>query len=66
MLSNPIHRLEIYVYDSEAIKQDGDDPLNAILYRYPNDVTEENAIFICGHLMSTIKCCKTLFSESPR
>ena len=26
MLSNPIHRLEIYVYDTEAIKQEGDDP----------------------------------------
>ena len=61
-----MNRLEIYVYDSEAIKREGDDPLNAVLFRYPIEITNENAIFTCGHLMSTIKCCHTIFSESPR
>ena len=61
-----MNRLEIYVYDSEAIKREGDDPLNAVLFRYPIEITDENAIFTCGHLMSTIKCCHTMFSESPR
>ena len=58
--------MEIYVYDSEAIKYQGDDPLNAVIFRFPYDTTDEHAIFTCGHLMSTIKCCQEVFSETPR
>ena len=63
---NICYRWEIYLYDSEAIKNEGDDPLDAILFHYPTDLSEEHILFTCGHLMSTAKFCENLFSESTR
>ena len=66
MSATSMYRREVYVYDSEAVRKEEDDPLDAILFCYPFDISDDHAIFTCGHIMSTIKCCQDFFSESPK
>ena len=60
------YRWEIYLYDSEALRKERDDPLDAIVFHYPYNLSEEHVLFTCGHLMSTSKFCRDLFSEDTR
>ena len=60
------YRWELYLYDSEMIKHEKDDPLDAILFHYPFVLPPQHILFTCGHLMSIVKFCQEFFSESTR
>ncbi|XP_050301401.1 uncharacterized protein LOC126739666 isoform X2 [Anthonomus grandis grandis] len=52
----------LFLYDSELLKQEEDDPNSAILYFYPTWVSEHQKTALCGQLMGTTLCLKGLFS----
>lgn len=52
----------IFVYDTELLKKEEDDPNSAILYFYPTWVSDEQKTALCGQLMGTILCLRGLFS----
>ncbi|KAF7271790.1 hypothetical protein GWI33_015374 [Rhynchophorus ferrugineus] len=52
----------IFVYDTELLKREEDDPNSAILYFYPTWVSEQQKTLLCGQLMGTLNCIRSLFT----
>lgn len=42
-------RLELFLYDTEKIKAESDDPQSAILFHYPSELTDKQVLTHAGH-----------------
>ncbi len=42
---------EAYFYDLEAVADEADDPLKAVLFHWPPDLSDEHVILVAGHLV---------------
>jgi hypothetical protein len=42
---------EAYFYDLEAVEDEADDPLRAVLFHWPPDLSDEHVILVAGHLV---------------
>ncbi|KAL1517559.1 hypothetical protein ABEB36_001308 [Hypothenemus hampei] len=51
----------IFLYDTELLRREEDDPNSAILYFYPSWVSDQQKTALCGQLMGTLMCSKNLF-----
>ncbi|RZC22683.1 hypothetical protein BDFB_007730 [Asbolus verrucosus] len=51
----------IFVYDSQMLQKE-DDPSTAILYFHPTWVSDQQKTALCGQLMGTVHCIKSIFS----
>ncbi|RZC43137.1 uncharacterized protein BDFB_002659 [Asbolus verrucosus] len=52
----------IFVYDSQMLQKEEDDPSTAILYFHPTWVSDQQKTALCGQLMGTVHCVKSIFS----
>ncbi|XP_044269482.1 uncharacterized protein LOC123014426 isoform X2 [Tribolium madens] len=52
----------ILVYDSQMLQKEEDDPASAILYFHPTWVSDQQKTALCGQLMGTVHCVKSIFS----
>lgn len=43
----------VFVYDTECLSAEGDDPASAVLYFHPNWVSNTQKLALCGQLMGT-------------
>lgn len=57
--------LIIFVYDSEMLQKEDDDPANAILYFHPTWVSDQQKAALCGQLMGTVHCVKSVL-QTPK
>ena len=47
-------RMEAYFYDLEAVVDEADDPLKAVIFRWPMDLDDDHVIMVAGHLVRSI------------
>ncbi|KAJ3664390.1 hypothetical protein Zmor_008565 [Zophobas morio] len=52
----------ILVYDTQLLQREEDDPATAILYFHPTWVSDQQKTALCGQLMGTVHCVKSIFS----
>ncbi|XP_037944619.1 uncharacterized protein LOC119678611 isoform X1 [Teleopsis dalmanni] len=55
----------VFVYDTECLKEEADDPVNAVLYFHPSWVSDTQKVALCGQLMGTTYFLKDCFFK-PR
>lgn len=55
----------IFVYDTQMVQREEDDPASAILYFHPTWVSDQQKAALCGQIIGTMQCVKTIFS-SPK
>ena len=49
--------MEAYFYDLEAVEDEADDPLKAVIFRWPVDLDDDHVVMVAGHLVrSSVKC----------
>ncbi|XP_065161908.1 uncharacterized protein HPS4 [Atheta coriaria] len=52
----------IFVYDTQLLKHEGDDPASAILYFHPGWVSDQQKTALCGQIMGTAHFLKSVFA----
>lgn len=52
----------IFVYDTQLLKKEEDDPCSAILYFHPHWVSDQQRTALCGQIMGTVHCLKSVFN----
>lgn len=55
----------IFVYDTELLKNEEDDPSTAILYFHPGWVSDQQKTSLCGQIIGTARFLTETFT-SPR
>ncbi|KAL9921385.1 Hermansky-Pudlak syndrome 4 protein isoform 1-T1 [Glossina fuscipes fuscipes] len=55
----------VFVYDTECLKDESDDPVKAVLYFHPSWVSDTQKVALCGQLMGTSYFLKDCFFK-PR
>ncbi|XP_017839556.1 uncharacterized protein LOC108597490 isoform X2 [Drosophila busckii] len=55
----------VFVYDTECLKDEADDPISAVLYFHPSWVSDTQKVALCGQLMGTSYFLKDCFFK-PR
>ncbi|XP_034478130.1 uncharacterized protein LOC117784486 isoform X2 [Drosophila innubila] len=55
----------VFVYDTECLKDEADDPIAAVLYFHPSWVSDTQKVALCGQLMGTSYFLKDCFFK-PR
>lgn len=55
----------MFVYDTECLKDEADDPIAAVLYFHPSWVSDTQKVALCGQLMGTSYFLKDCFFK-PR
>lgn len=53
----------VFVYDTEKLTHEDDDPIRALLYFYPNWVSDVQKIALCGQLMGTVTFLQATFGK---
>lgn len=43
----------VFVYDTECLKEEADDPVKAVLYFHPSWVSDTQKVALCGQLMGS-------------
>ncbi|XP_067626622.1 uncharacterized protein HPS4 isoform X2 [Eurosta solidaginis] len=51
----------VFVYDTECLKDEADDPVKAVLYFHPSWVSDTQKVALCGQLMGTSYFLKDCF-----
>ena len=46
--------MEAYFYDLEAVVDEADDPLMAVIFRWPMELDDDHVILVAGHLVRSI------------
>lgn len=54
-----------FIYDTEMLQKEEDDPASAILYFHPTWVSDQQKTALCGQIMGTIQCLKSILA-SPK
>ena len=65
---------EVYFYDLEAVQDEADDPLKAVLFHWPLQLSEEHVVLVAGHLvifslvsfLNLWGASLTIYSEPPK
>ncbi|CAH0545655.1 unnamed protein product [Brassicogethes aeneus] len=52
----------IFVYDTQLLQKEEDDPASAILYFHPTWVSDQQKTALCGQIIGTTRCIKSIFS----
>nr|CAH7734760.1 unnamed protein product [Callosobruchus chinensis] len=52
----------IFVYDTEKLQKEEDDPASAILYFHPTWVSDQQKSSLCGQIIGTIQCVKNVLA----
>ncbi|XP_060534855.1 uncharacterized protein LOC132707153 [Cylas formicarius] len=55
----------IFVYDTERPRTEHDEPSSAILYFHPTWVSDQQKTALCGQIIGTITCARSIFG-APR
>lgn len=53
----------IFVYDTEILRNEEDDPASAILYFHPTWVSDQQRTALCGQIIGTTRCIKSIFTS---
>nr|XP_036225070.1 uncharacterized protein LOC106622507 isoform X2 [Bactrocera oleae] len=53
----------VFVYDTECLKDEADDPVKAVLYFHPSWVSDTQKVALCGQLMGTSYFLKDCFCK---
>lgn len=51
----------VFVYDTECLKEEADDPVKAVLYFHPSWVSDTQKVALCGQLMGISYFLKDCF-----
>lgn len=51
----------VFVYDTECLTDEADDPISAVLYFHPSWVSDSQKVALCGQLMGTSYFLKDCF-----
>jgi len=51
----------VFVYDTECLIDEADDPISAVLYFHPSWVSDSQKVALCGQLMGTSYFLKDCF-----
>ena len=51
----------IFVYDTDYCQTEADDPQKAVLFFYPQWVSDQQRLALCGQLMGAAHFCSTIF-----
>ena len=54
---------EIYIYDTELLQSEYDDPLNAVIFHYPSILTAEHVLMTAGQLAGVAQFFSSTFGE---
>ncbi len=57
---------EVYVYDSELVQSESDDPLSAVLFRHPPHLDDERVLLTVGQLAGIAHFFRTTLGEETR
>ena len=52
--------MEAYFYDLEAVVDEADDPVEAVIFRWPVDLDDDHVIMVAGHLVRKFPVSKKL------
>lgn len=50
----------MFVYDTQLLKKEEDDPASAILYFHPSCFSDQQRTALCGQIMGTVHCLKSI------
>ncbi|XP_068144586.1 uncharacterized protein HPS4 isoform X1 [Drosophila tropicalis] len=64
-LSDDRETMIVFVYDTECLQEESDDPIQAVLYFHPSWVSDTQKVALCGQLMGTSYFLKDCFFK-PR
>ncbi|KAJ8948764.1 hypothetical protein NQ318_017933 [Aromia moschata] len=53
----------VFVYDTQMLQKEEDDPVSAILYFHPTWVSDQQKAALCGQIIGTIQCVKSIFTK---
>ena len=56
---------EAYFYDLEAVDDEADDPLKAVLCHWPLGLSDEHVVLVAGHLVRHFRASHFYLSEDP-
>ena len=57
---------EVYVYDTEAIESESDDPLKAVLFHHPSSLSPEHVLITAGQLAGIAHFFSATLGEEAR
>lgn len=57
---------EVYVYDTERVTSEYDDPLSAVLFHYPKGLDQEHVLLISGQLAGIAHFFSATFGEEAK
>ena len=49
-MSSSRQKLEIFLYDTQRVKKETDDPRSAIIFHYPQNLPDRSILLHAGHL----------------
>lgn len=52
----------IFVYDTQMVQKEEDDPASAILYFHPTWVSDQQKAALCGQIIGTMRCIKNILA----
>lgn len=53
----------VFVYDTHCLKEEEDDPVNAVLYFHPSWVSDSQKVALCGQIMGTSHFLREAFGK---
>lgn len=53
----------VFVYDTHCLKDEADDPVNAVLYFHPSWVSDSQKLALCGQIMGTANFLRETFGK---
>lgn len=53
----------VFVYDTQYIKDETDDPVEAVLYFHPGWVSDTQKLSLCGQIMGTAQFLRESFGK---
>ena len=57
-------KIETYLYDLRSVQKESDDPANAILFKYPSDISINKALARVGNFVALYQSTTSLIGHS--
>ena len=64
--SSADNKFEVYVYDTERIQSEYDDPLEAVLFHHPPGLSPEHVLVTAGQLAGVAQFFSITLGEDPK
>lgn len=59
------HKYEVYIYDTQIVQSEYDDPLLAVVFRYPSYLSDDHVVCTAGQLAGMARFFTDTLGENP-